>query len=308
MRHGDGTVHSSSVPLLPPDPRPAVAAGSQRGVVLAVYPPGHEANVQGVCVECDVLLYRDQRVLYAVPVAQPMGARDGELWEPSPTTKSLATGDALTFSRTEENGICQFATQVKDLDGDHVRVEFVNGSYDQPLIVGRLPHPQAANKSRPVADAAPITADAHPATPDGNVLWAQRAGSRVLLDRRGNAVIDTTGAGVENSGDAIEGDEPKGTVYVQAREGERVVVSVGGVVRAVIDGDSITLAQGTKGVARKDDDVSVDLADPQNVSSKWSEFFTKLVAAIQTIDGTFEMPKQPIHGTITNASSQVKAG
>lgn len=301
-RHADGSPHVAGIPVRPRS-QPGAPSGRLRAVVLATYEVGHAGNRWGMGVECDVILYEDRRPLYNVPVEQRGGVRDVDLWRPSPTTRSLTSGEDLVFDRSEEAWRWLTATQIKDMDGDHVVVDFLGGRADAPVIVGSLPHPRAERRLR-VANAA--IGETHPAVAEGACRYVEVNGAKLLLDRRGNLVLDTRGAGTANGGQILEGDEPAGTVFVQARAGQAVRIVVGD-ASIVLTGGEVRINGGNKKVARVDDEVQVDPNDLAD-NTDWATWFSKANAVIEAADPTAELPQVPLKGTITRGSDTVLVG
>lgn len=90
-------------------------------------------------VYCDVLAFTDQPGqrwlrLRGVMVAQPgpSGLHRGRMWRPRPSSINLS-GPTAELDQT---------VNPADLDGDHVLVGFLGDSFDQPVILASLPHPQ----------------------------------------------------------------------------------------------------------------------------------------------------------------------
>jgi hypothetical protein len=293
-RHSDGTPHVTGVPVRP-RPDPAMPVGRIRAVVLATYEVGHDGNRWGMGVECDLVTYDDRRPLYNVPVEQRGGVRDVELWRPSPTTRSLTSGEELVFDRSENAWRWLAATQLKDLDGDHVTVAFFGGRADAPVIVGSLPHPRAERRLRVVATTIGST---HPALPEGACRYTEVNGAKLLQDHRGNLVLDTRGAGTTNGGQELEGDEPAGTIFVQARAGQAIRIVIGE-ASIVLAGGEVRINGGEQGAARKGDAVEVDLEDPANAT--WKTYLTGAANGAPP-------PPDKLKGTITTASETVFAG
>jgi hypothetical protein len=61
------------------------------------------------------------------------GIHSGKVWKPRAATMDI-TGSPMDLNK---------GTNPANLDGDHVIVEFLDGNFNQPIITGALPHPQA---------------------------------------------------------------------------------------------------------------------------------------------------------------------
>lgn len=175
-----------------------------RGVVVAVYfSDGQEdravsarqrdpkfANYGVRNVAVDVLTYggRFRTPLCKVPIVpRRHGLNDYEgLWIPRAATVDLATGGAPILKATDG-----FTTSdPRDLDGDHVLVEFLENDTSQPFIRDELPHPRA--KYVQVKSA-------------GDAVESRFRGVVTRIDTDGNVLLDTTKA---NSGAIAPGPGP----------------------------------------------------------------------------------------------------
>jgi hypothetical protein len=165
-----------------------------RAVVVAVYfADGQEeraASMQqrdpkfyGVkTVAVDVLTFggRFRAYLQKVPVApRRHGLNDYDgLWIPRAASVDLSTGGPPILGQTPG----QTPSDPRDLDGDHVLVEFLDNDPTQPFIRDQLPHPRASYTQLKAA---------------GDARESKFRGVVTRIDKDGNVVVDTTGA---NSG------------------------------------------------------------------------------------------------------------
>lgn len=300
MRHRDGTVHSTSVPIrVPWADRNGQAPGPLQGVVLAVRTVEDDDALWRVSVEAVVILYEDSRISQWIPVLAFAGVGEAELWIPNPTSRNLRTGEPVEINPSDNPRSWNLPSDLRDLDGDNVLVEFLGGRLARPFVRSRLAHPSASRVIR--EPAATVGALSHPAVAEGHVRHVEHRGTRVVLDARGNVAIDTTGAGTRNDGEDVGGDEPKGTIYLQVREGERLVVLVDGEERVVVEGGEVRLAGGDIPVARKNDEIEVDLGAADNAT--WKTWLTGVAAAAGYAE---PVPVQALKGTIVEGSSEVK--
>ncbi len=209
MKHPDGTMHSASVPLSVRPTAPRHAPGPTKGVVLATYLVNATGNRADVGVECDVVLYRGRRVLRHVPVEQRGGYASLALWVPRPTTRSLNTGEALTYAPNTEIPRWVETTLLADMDGDHVVIDFFDGNVDDPIIRGSRPHPRAQWKPE---DGTSVVAHLRFANGE-QVLVSQAGAVRVKVtdsvEVHGETVLintDDDGKGVARLDDEVQVD------------------------------------------------------------------------------------------------------
>lgn len=182
---------------------PSQAAPVVRGVVVAVYfsdgqqdreaavrqrdPKGAGYPIRHVAA--DVLTYggRFRAFLAKVPIVprrHALNDYDG-LWIPRAATVDLATGGAPILRTTD--GV---VSDPRDLDGDHVLVEFLENDPSQPFIRDELPHPRAKYVQVKAA---------------GDAVESRFRGVITRIDTDGNVVLDTTRA---NSGAVAPGPGP----------------------------------------------------------------------------------------------------
>lgn len=182
---------------------PSQAAPVVRGVVVAVYfsdgqqdreaavrqrdPKGAGYPIRHVAA--DVLTYggRFRTFLAKVPIVprrHALNDYDG-LWIPRAATVDLATGGAPILRTTD--GV---VSDPRDLDGDHVLVEFLENDPSQPFIRDELPHPRAKYVQVKAA---------------GDAVESRFRGVVTRIDTDGNVVLDTTRA---NSGAVAPGPGP----------------------------------------------------------------------------------------------------
>jgi hypothetical protein len=138
-------------------------------------------NAKIMAVSCDVLTYgsRFRAFMQRVPVAQQRhGLNDySGLWIPRGTTTDLQTNQPYNLDGTKGP-----VSDPRDLDGDHVLLEFFEGDTQQPFIRSAMPHPRS--NFRQLA----ATGESHA---------SRFRGVTTTVDKDGNVVVDTTRA---NSG------------------------------------------------------------------------------------------------------------
>ena len=136
---------------------------------------------QVTTVAVDVLTYgsRFRTFLAKVPIVPQRHALNDytSLWIPRVSSTDLRTGAAPVLSRADGT-----PSDPKDLDGDHVLVEFLENDTAQPYIRSELPHPRTAYRQLHAA---------------GDAVESRFRGVVTRIDKDGNVLVDTTKA---NSG------------------------------------------------------------------------------------------------------------
>jgi len=182
-----------------PDGVPSYSTPVVRGVVIGVYfadeqeeraiamrqrdPKFADYGVKSVAV--DVLTYggRFRAQLQKVPVVPRRHAVNdyAGLWIPRAATKDLSTGQPPVLEQGAGN-----LSDPRDLDGDHVLVEFVENDPTQPFIRDELPHPRASYTQTFVR---------------GEAVESRFRGVVTRIDKDGNISLDTTlaNSGVTNA-------------------------------------------------------------------------------------------------------------
>jgi hypothetical protein len=156
------------------------------GVVLVVYAPKDESPLppagvpRPVAVYCDVLVYSSRpelcgSILNNVPVAQTTGLHAGHVWLPRATTLDV-TG----------RPIGEAGCDPRNLDGDHVLIQFLDDSLLRPIIMGRITHPQAGLGN----DDLLAGHRERLAVADGNPSLWKHNGTFHGIDDKGNFVVD----------------------------------------------------------------------------------------------------------------------
>ena len=161
------------------------------GVVVTTYVPvdGGSPFPDGVenaptAVYCDVLTYGTAPGLQSALIHGALvvggGMHNGHVWKPRAATMNV-TGEPLDGNLADP----------RDLDGDHVLVQFLDNDLDRPVITARLPHPRTGQGTGTLPQAGHRqllkVADGDPD------LWKHN-GSFYGLDKDGNFVLDTTRA------------------------------------------------------------------------------------------------------------------
>jgi hypothetical protein len=200
-------------------------------VVVNIHWPDAPTNKQKRTIELD-LITQEGSVLLNVPwscyVHSTFTSADWVV--PRAATRNIATGTLL--ARSESGNVrLEPGTTIADLDGDHVLVGFLQAMESRPVVIGRLMHPRSMQSGHPPrALEAPMEQEHHART-QGNCRTVANGGSKLLIDERGNMVLDAryipfAGESLPDSVDVRQA--PAGTVYVQARAGQRIVLAIEG--------------------------------------------------------------------------------
>jgi len=251
-------------------PEGLAISSTARCVVLAVRNHDEEGNIFGAGIEVTVVVTDGARMrrIEGVPVVQfGAGSGNDSVWVPNPTTRNMDTGDNVSVETFDDPDAV--LPPLDALDGDHGLLIYIGNSLDDPLLAFSLPHPRQEQRLRMVEmDEIPEDA-AHPARPDGRVRYTRHQGTVVMVDRLGNVVIDTTGAGVENSGDEVTESGPKGRVVINISEDEQVEIRGNGTTRMLVtaDGDIMLGAEDATEAAVLGDKLSTYLTTTLSVST-----------------------------------------
>ncbi len=205
--------------------------GIYRAVVINVFPTDDDKNIPAKEVVCDVVLLRTLIPLPTVPVAAWVGANDGKIWNPKPTTGTIS-GEPLVLPRVfskrgtrEDDPI-----RVDDYNGDMVLIRFIEGDGEFPMIVDRITHGQS--RRRVVAgdgwNNVDPTGAAQRGKPELNEMFQRFAGTEFRINKIGDVLLDLIGANhlIE---DPAEVPIPLlgGEVRVRIKDGVKLVVSAG---------------------------------------------------------------------------------
>jgi hypothetical protein len=158
---------------------------------------------QVTTVAADVLTYgaRFRAFLAKVPIVPQRHALNDYtgLWIPRAASKDLRTGTGPILSRDDGT-----PSDPKDLDGDHVLVEFLENDTTMPFIRSELPHPRTNYRQLHAA---------------GDAVESRFRGVVTRIDKDGNVTVDTTkansGAIDSNGAEMPALDANHGTVMVR---------------------------------------------------------------------------------------------
>lgn len=218
----------SGIPRGGPESKPQRAGGLMlSGVVTAVYVPldGTPAHPQGsvpapVAVYADVLVYSSMENFHNLMVRRALvaggasGIHGGHVWKPRAARVNVADA-TLRVNQSDP----------KDLDGDHVLVQFLEDNLAKPVVVGLLPHPRTGlgNEGLPQAGHRQRLKVA-----DGDPAFWKHHGTFHGVDSSGNFVVDATRAhGGELTADGKEvpaEDTSHGSVTILAAATAKVTV------------------------------------------------------------------------------------
>lgn len=171
--------------------------GLYRAVVVNTYAPDAIENRQRYQVECDVVLATSMLPLARVPVQQASyGVNNAQPWCPKPSTRSVTTGRPLNLRVASRRGtFVAPATALDDLDGDHVIIQFVEGSLDYPIITGAFTHRRTKRRVRQTGTGWRTTGAATTrGTPHKDESYLVHQGTEFRINERGDLLIDSVGA------------------------------------------------------------------------------------------------------------------
>lgn len=136
-------------------------------------------------VYCDVLVYTSIEgyrggPLARVPVMQHLGMHSGHIWVPKPTTVDVV-----------ESSLKSATVDPMDVDGDHVRIEFLEDDLSRPIITGRIPHPRLGQGNEELVE---VGHRMKLKTADGLVEFWKHNGTFFGVDKDGNFVVNTSRA------------------------------------------------------------------------------------------------------------------
>lgn len=168
------------------------------GVVVATYvpsddnpplvaPDGSSMITRQVAVYADVLVYSTRPEMHStvVPRCLVVGSvalHNGHVWKPRAAKLNIQAGSSSVGAKNVDP---------RDLDGDHVMVQFIDDNIQKPIITGRLPHPRAAigNDDLPQAGHRMILS-----LTDGDPDFWKNQGTFYGIDQDGNFLVDSTRA------------------------------------------------------------------------------------------------------------------
>lgn len=138
-----------------------------------------------VAVYCDVITYGSSegfrfQPMRRVPVFTDSGMHEGRVWVPRASTQDV-----------EERELDLNLSNLSDLDGDHVLIQFLEDDLTQPFISRRIPHPKMGhrNDERDLPGHRMRLQKA-----DGNPDFHKHRGVYYGVDTLGNFIVDTTRA------------------------------------------------------------------------------------------------------------------
>lgn len=242
-----------------------------RGVVIATYvydedsavASGPTAGVPQFNIYCDVFCYtgipnfRNQVLPRCLVLQRSGGMHDGEIWKPRATTRDI-TGTDLNINEPGKS-------DPFDWDGDHVLVGFMDDSFNLPVILGSVPHPEAdVGKVSEGDDAEEVGARMRLRTVDGNPRMWKHKGVFWGVDADGGWRLDLRNANDgEHNADGTEKAAPEDgsvgnyTAHIQKGARGQVNGPEGQVVTLLADGAiSIRAATGDQTI-RLDPDGTV---------------------------------------------------
>jgi hypothetical protein len=231
LRSGLNFRQKGSLPTFQP------RAGLYRGIVLKTYATddpsrktnGRSATTRTYEVECDVLLAKTFGHYPRVPVQQPVhGVDDASLWIPRGCTRSL-DGSPLNLTAVSTRGTAQsLPTSLKDLDGDNVIVQFIDGDPACPLITGAVSHRGTKRLVATGPGWQELDGGLTRGTPFLDEKYVRFRGVEMRINKSGDVLLDTVGAAGLSEIDGVPPDLfTGGQVRVRVKPGQRLTVQVG---------------------------------------------------------------------------------
>lgn len=230
-RLGTGAVLQASVPKGAPLPMHTPHGLIVRGVVVATYvvdDPNHPyagtAEDAPKAVYCDLICYSSRPGLRYFPlatvlVAQRMGLHDGHVWKPKATTMDV-TGNPLD---TDVGG-----TPPEHMNGDHVLVGFLDDAFNQPVIIGQVPHPKADLGNEESGKQLKLKLE------DGDPNFIRHHGTLYGVADNGDFIVDTRTA---NDG-TLDGDGKEPAAPSDGKGSVRFRLPDGATFEIEVDGDA----------------------------------------------------------------------
>lgn len=235
-------------------PRSEVNPGLTRGVVIRVFSGDESVGVAPLVpaqVLCDVLLARGGIV--RAPVMQRGSSTSNvSRWIPTPARSNMVTGAVIKLTN---DGVDPPPSNLDDLDGEVVLIDWLDGSIDRPVIVGSLEHPRGIRRNiDSYATPSPSEALAVRNHSDVHERFLAHQGTTARIDRAGCVRLDLRRAGVANDGQTYDAQgEAAGNLDVALRAGSELLVrGVSGLpfLRVRAQGDEILLDIGASPTER----------------------------------------------------------
>lgn len=207
--------------------RPHLYPGPQRGVVVRVIAADVEDEQRRASppqVICDVLLARGGIV--RAPVLQRGSAvTNVSRWVPTPARTNMATGAAV---KLVNDGLDPPPSDIEDLDGDLVVVEFLELDLNRPVIMGSLEHQRGRRSAITKYPTVPVTEGAgyEPRRhSEVGERFVAHQGTTGRIDRGGNVRLDLRRAGVANDDRTYDvPNETAGQLDIALRGGREVII------------------------------------------------------------------------------------
>lgn len=223
-----------------------------RGVVTATYlidDPGHplaDSDIHSpTAVYCDVLAYGRVSGVKFIPkalVSQDAGSMHrGRAWKPRAATRDIL-GNTLSDK-----------TNPWDMDGDHVLVGFMEGNFNQPVILRGIPHPRADVGQEDESAGHRIRLKVADGDPD---FWKHRGAFYGISDD-GDFVVDLTQAYATELDDVGEQPTPPddgttGNYRINLPDNSKLTVAINGAAEvSVAVGEHLATLYTTGGTGMK---------------------------------------------------------
>lgn len=241
-------------------------------------------------VYCDVLIYSTAEAFNGTVIGPAMvaagsaGMHEGRVWKPRAATVDTS-GAALQIPGSDP----------RQMDGDHVLVQFIEDNLTKPIITGRIPHPLTGRGNQNVSR---VGYRMRLKTTDGSPEYLKHRGSFFGVSDSGDFEIDTTNAhggeydaqGVEDRAD----DGAHGDVLVKVNHKQQFAIQG-------LDPEQTTAKFSA---AIKDGLVQLRLDDPKTDLSMTPG---ELVVSLKDDgDGILKINKDQFLAQLNSASKQIK--
>jgi hypothetical protein len=171
------------------------------------------------------------------------------VWIPKESTRVISTNTSLNPSavRSIRGSYQGPATPLDDLDGDHVLLDYMDGSIHKPIIVGAYPHAQT---KRIIVEGIGHTEGAGNNEARGTIYrreaYFRHAGTEARVNGNGDVLIDTVGATDDRVEQDPEAGNSSGHIRVRVKGDRRFTIEMDGedVLEVWLDGDQVRIDLG----------------------------------------------------------------
>ena len=227
--------------------RPSKYHGIYRAVVIATYGSDDSVRTEDAPnterlheIECDIIMMKTTNFITRVPVMQrEHGYTNASPWIPK-GSDHVVGGGLMSFKRVSRRGLpLTIPPNFADLNGDKVMVQFVDGNFDDPIIVGAATHPHTKRKVNN-GKGWSESGGADNGEPQIEEKYIRHAGTEFRVNGYGDVLLDTTIANPLAEAVEIPDTVTGGTARVRIKQGQRLTVQCGGVDVLEIYSDLLT--------------------------------------------------------------------